>query len=294
MLLHNFSSVIRSGGKAFGVLSDHDVGVLLFEFAPAVRRKPGRSRVCFGPAGFYPEFTRRSSHPALLSFRYVANLHLPSGVSCDRSYHLVSLRCPSGVFDRESRTAIPALPIGFEQAEMKAILYPIMILAACGLALSVMAHGMAMAGLPMPGGKLVWALHAGVFVVWISTLLISLGKMRHVSRKDFWKVALAGCPAWMRGAVYLLFAYAIFNFAVFMAKTERQPNQKHSGDAPASVVSAFSGHWMLFYGAAFAILYSRIRAPRLYRERRCPQGHLVSPIDRFCSKCGHDFSNETT
>jgi len=65
-----------------------------------------------------------------------------------------------------------------------------------------------------------------------------------------------------------------------------------TGDAPPSVVRGFSGHWMIFYGAAFAVLYSRIHAPELYRERKCPQGHTASPTARFCSECGYDFSNE--
>jgi len=28
-------------------------------------------------------------------------------------------------------------------------------------------------------------------------------------------------------------------------------------------------------------------------ERKCPQGHAVSPAARFCSECGYDFSNLT-
>jgi hypothetical protein len=175
---------------------------------------------------------------------------------------------------------------------MNIILYPFMVLAACGLALSMGAHFMALAGRPIPGGKLVWSLHAGVFVVWIPAVLTSLQTTRYANRKDFWKVALAGCPAWMRRAGYILFGYAIFNFAMFMATTAHQPKQQTAGDAPPAVIRGFSGHWMIFYGAAFAILYSRIHAPQLYRPRKCPQGHDASPVARFCSQCGYQFPDE--
>jgi len=174
---------------------------------------------------------------------------------------------------------------------MKVVLYPLMVLAACGLALSIAAHCMALAGVPIPGGKLVWGLHIGIFVVWIPTVLTSMQTTRYANRKDFWKVALAGCPVWMRRAGYLLFGYAILNFIVCFANTASQPKQ-HTGDAPPSVIRGFSGHWMIFYGAAFAVLYSRIHAPELYRERKCPLGHTASPTARFCSECGYDFSNE--
>ena len=144
---------------------------------------------------------------------------------------------------------------------MKAILYPFMLLAEFGLALSIAAHCMALAGTPIPGGKLVWGLHVGIFVVWIPAVLTSMQVTRYANRKDFWKIALVGCPIWMRRAFYVLFAYAILNFLVFMATTASQP-KRPTGDAAPSVVRGFSGHWMIFYGAAFAILYSRIHAPQ--------------------------------
>lgn len=171
---------------------------------------------------------------------------------------------------------------------MNVMLFPFLLLAACGLVLSIAAHIMALAGGAIPGGKLVWGLHIGVFVVWLPAVLVSIQMTRYANQKDFWKIALAGCPVWMRRGFYVLFGYAILNFFVSMATTANHP-KRQAGDAPASTVRGFSGHWMVFYGAAFAILYSRIYAPELFRERKCPQGHSVSPTARFCSECGHEF-----
>lgn len=175
---------------------------------------------------------------------------------------------------------------------MKAILYPFMILAACGLVLSMVAHGMALAGVPLPGAKLALGLHIGIFLVWLPAVLVSLQTTRFSDRKDFWKVALSGCPAWMRRACYVLFGYTVLNFIVLFTSTARDTKHRPDANSP-SVVRGISGHWMVFYGAAFAILYSRIHAPALYRERKCPQGHAVSPPARFCSECGYEFPDET-
>lgn len=175
---------------------------------------------------------------------------------------------------------------------MKIILYTFMVLAACGLALSIAAHVMALAGVPIPGGGLVWVLQLGIFVVWIPAVLASLKMTRHVNRKDFWKVALAGCPEWMRRSLYVLFGYAILNFILFFATTAGLPGQNRKNTSALAEVRGFSGHWMVFYGAAFAVLYSRIHSPGRYRERKCPQGHTSSPTSRFCAECGHDFSHD--
>lgn len=178
---------------------------------------------------------------------------------------------------------------------MKTVLYAFMLLAGGGLVMSLGAHVMALAGVPIPGGGLVWVLHGGIFFVLFPALLASHHMGRHVSRKDLWKVVLAGCPVWMRRAAVVLFVYAIFNFVVFMATTATTPKQARqvkTNENPLEVVRGFSGHWMLFYGAAFAALYSMIHAPELYRERKCPLGHTVSPEARFCPECGQALSSE--
>lgn len=171
---------------------------------------------------------------------------------------------------------------------MNILLFPFMTLADIGLVLSLIAHCMALMGLQIPGGQLVWSLHVGIFVVWAPAVLVSMQTTRYATRKDFWKVALAGCPAWMTRTFYILFGYAILNFILFAFVTG---HGKHiAGDATPEDVRGFSGHWMVFYGAAFAILYSRIHAPQLFREQKCPNGHTADPTAIFCQECGYKFS----
>jgi hypothetical protein len=172
---------------------------------------------------------------------------------------------------------------------MNFVLYPFMLLATFGFALSVVAHLAGLAGVAIPGGGQVWALHVGIFVVWLPTVLVGKRIARYSNRKDFWKVVLAGCPAWMRAAVLLLFGYAFLNFLLFIVNTI---GHSPAGAAPPSVIRGFSGHWMLFYGVAFATFYSAIHAPHLLRERKCLSGHAVSPTARFCPECGYAFPDE--
>ena len=166
-----------------------------------------------------------------------------------------------------------------------------MLLAGAGLVLSIIAHALALAGVTLPGGQIVWSLHAGIFIVWIPTVLVSIRTTKYTSQKDFWKVALSGCPNWMRKAMYALFAYAIINFIIFMFFSANSP--KSTGGNDPSIVRGFSGHWMVFYGAAFSVLYSAIRAPHLFRPHKCPNGHMVDPTANFCPKCGYAFPTES-
>jgi hypothetical protein len=159
-----------------------------------------------------------------------------------------------------------------------------MFLAGLGFILSVIAHLTALAGVALPVGNKIWVLHVGIFVVWLPTVAVSYRVTNSVNRKDFWKVALSGCPSWMRISLMGLFAYAILNFILSLAS---QNNGYHSPMVTLpSQIRLFSGHWMIFYGVAFSTMYSVIHAPHLFDEKKCPNGHSISSEALFCSKCG--------
>src|SRR5947209_8356058 len=92
---------------------------------------------------------------------------------------------------------------------IRTLLYPIMLLAGIGLALSISAHCAALLGFSLP--EKVWLLHVGIFVVWLPAVLVAGRMTRGGKQKDFWKNALAGCPKWMRNALYVLIGYSILN-----------------------------------------------------------------------------------
>ena len=167
---------------------------------------------------------------------------------------------------------------------MHLVLLPFMALAALGLLLSIAATAFALLNLPIPGGNWVWALHIGIFVVWLPAVIVAKRAVRGAANSDFWKIVLSGCPHWVRYALYGLFGYTFINFMWFFTSGGMQPHP--TGGTTPFMVRGFSGHWMIFYGAAFAILYSAYRNPRLLHRQTCLNGHKVSAIDVFCPTCG--------
>lgn len=164
---------------------------------------------------------------------------------------------------------------------MKPLLPPLIALSAAGLLASVVVHLCALAGVANPFGPYAWALHIGIFVVWLPAVLVMNRLTANVAFKqnDLWKVALAGCPPWMRRMVYGFFIYAFVNFALFFALSTRLPKNRVP---QAMQLRGFSGHWMAFYAAAWALLYAaghRVTA-------KCASGHDASPAAKFCERCG--------
>lgn len=157
-------------------------------------------------------------------------------------------------------------------------------LAGIGLVLSLAVHLSALAGDALFGNA-AFALHAGVFVVWIPTVIIARRTTRDFNSKDFWKAALRGCPAWMKWLTYGFFAYALVNFAYFLL-TSAIASGHPSRPPQAAMLRGFSGHWMAFYSAAMSVVYSSTRIPSHDAGRRCVQGHPVGPLANFCEQCG--------
>jgi len=77
------------------------------------------------------------------------------------------------------------------------------------------------------------------------------------------------------------FGYAVINFMFFMTKA---PSGGRGANQPAEVWRGFSGHWMAFYSAALAILYSAARTEDT--RLRCPNGHLAPSTAIYCTRCG--------
>ena len=162
-----------------------------------------------------------------------------------------------------------------------------MFLAALGLVLSIIVHVLALFGMPSPFGESPWGLHIGIFVVWLPAILAANRLVKDFKQKDHWKAALRACPKWMKNLTYFFFGYAILNFAIFIILdfTGKGSARTH-GNTPSDIFRGFSGHWMVFYCAAMAILYSAIHVEEHDETRRCLNGHPVSPSANFCEHCG--------
>jgi hypothetical protein len=151
---------------------------------------------------------------------------------------------------------------------------------AVGLVVSLWVHLGAVMGRRVAPEAFFWMLHVGIFVVWFPTIFVAQRLVGNVNRKDLWKVVLKDSPDWMRYMVYGFFGYAILNFLSFMTKAP----SGGSGNPPAVVWRGFSGHWMAFYSAALAVLYSA--AHNAETLPKCANGHLASPNAIYCTRCG--------
>jgi hypothetical protein len=159
-----------------------------------------------------------------------------------------------------------------------------LVLATVGLALSVAVHASTFVGVnPNRQFPASWLLHPGIFVVFIPALIAASRMAKGASKQEGWQRVKQFAPGWLQGLVGVLFAYALFNFffnVVYLReggtpgeidgelvlhshgrvlrKLTRDEFERHE----AYVVRGFSGHWMLFYGAALLILVARERARR--------------------------------
>lgn len=176
---------------------------------------------------------------------------------------------------------------------MTVLFWPFQWLALAGFLATVVVHLMALLQMPVPpllqpyiNDALYGILGAGVFVVWIPTVLAATAVSHsHRLSRVAWSTLMKGCPVWMRNTVYGLFAYAFINFFLVLGV-------EHNAQGGGLVPRGFSGHWLLFYGAAFAVLYSITRRPELLKPRTCVAGHAVSPDDQFCPSCGQPLVRE--
>ena len=154
-------------------------------------------------------------------------------------------------------------------------------LSGVGLFLSLWVHLGALLGERVAPETFFWGLHIGIFVVWIPSIFVARQLVGNPSRNDFWKAVLRGSPDWMRYMVYGFIGYAVVNFGLFMMEA---PSGGGGSNPPAVVWRGFSGHWMAFYSAAFAILLSAARAER--NNGRLPNGEWRYPYREHCPRCG--------
>jgi hypothetical protein len=164
---------------------------------------------------------------------------------------------------------------------LKPFLWVFIGLSAVGLVLSLWVHLGAVMGRRVAPEAFFWILHVGIFAVWFPAVFVAKRRVGNVNRKNFWKVALKGSPGWMRYLVYGFLGYAVVNFIFFYFQV---PTGDSGANPPAIVWRGFSGHWMVFYFAALAILYSAVGENR--EGRRCVNGHPVSPSATYCERCG--------
>ena len=170
---------------------------------------------------------------------------------------------------------------------MKLVLPPLMALSAAGLVLSAVIHLAAWVGMQPP--SLAWALHVGIFVVWIPAVFVSQRLTRDFKQSEWWEATYRGAPRWVARGTKWLGAYALANFAIFLFVLPKEG----SGET-VNTFRGFSGHWMVFYAGALGIFYSALHATDADRARVCPSGHPVAITAKYCGECGAPVERRPT
>jgi hypothetical protein len=201
-----------------------------------------------------------------------------SAVSEDSIESLLQSRSPQPAWQLSASSVSDAVP-----EWLRPFVWIFIVLSAVGFVLSLWVHFGAVADRRVAPASFFWILHMGIFVVWFPAVMVAQRQVGNLHRKDFWKVILTDSPDWVRYLIYGFLAYAVINFMYFF--TQAPTGHSEDADPPPMVWRGFSGHWMVFYLAALAILYSTA-ARQNAETQRCTNGHPVQPSANFCSRCG--------
>lgn len=161
---------------------------------------------------------------------------------------------------------------------LKPFIYVFLVLAALGFLCTLVIYLGAFAHLERLDQILMRPLIPGLFIVWFATVLVMTRMTRFGNRRDVWKIALSGCPIWLRRTLYGVIGFGMLNFVYFVVFRKQET-------VPAALF--MGGHFMMFYGVAFCVMYSAIHAPALLANQTCSLGHVVAPLDRYCPTCGN-------
>lgn len=170
---------------------------------------------------------------------------------------------------------------------LRVAIYFFLVLAAAGFLALLTIHITALAGATVPSAILKVVI-PGLFVVWVPAILVLNRSTKEFKNNDYWRAALRACPKWMRTAFGVITVYGFvgtFLFPLLLGENV---------DAYGGSVKGMSGFMMAFYAMPVCTLYSATRVEEFDRNRRCPNGHHVSPVARFCEDCGSPVTDRAS
>ena len=149
-----------------------------------------------------------------------------------------------------------------------------------GFASLAIIHIAALMGFTEPFSTAIAWLGPALFVIWIPTIFVMNWLVRDFKQKDLWRAALRGCPAWMRGSLWVIFGHSWLGFFIFPLVFGGGTSSAANGARIGSAV------FMIFYLVSTMVSYSAINAAHCDSLIRCTNGHTVQPLANFCDECG--------
>jgi len=172
---------------------------------------------------------------------------------------------------------------GVEASVLNAIRYGLWFMAGISALGSAVCLIVASAGL-LGAKELAFAamgvLVRGLFLVGLPAIVVVSGQSRQGPRHAIWKIALRGCPPWLRQTILIMAALSAVCFVtvlLFLPDSARPSNfEALTFGIPATMYAACAG---VFVSAA------RIMAePQL-----CANGHAIPPSETRCGACGAEI-----
>ena len=163
---------------------------------------------------------------------------------------------------------------------MSTFLTVLLVLAMLGSIATLAVHISALFGITYPFEHALKLIVIPLFVVFLTTIFVMNRLTREFKQKDVWRAALLGCPQWMRRALWIIFGYAWVGFFAL-------PFLYGGGmDSPANGARSMSAVLLIFFLIPVAVLYSATQAKRFDGIGRCPNGHSIPPLAKYCPECG--------
>lgn len=163
--------------------------------------------------------------------------------------------------------------------KMRALIMPLLILAALGSAAVLAIHVAALFGLSWPFQYSFILILAGLIPVFVPATLLVNDMIPGFRRQYVWRAVVRRCPAWMSRAFYAVFAYG---WVAFFALP-----RIYGGDmnGPANKARSMSAVMLIFYLMPLLVFYSAVRLETDHL-RRCLNGHRLSALAKHCEECG--------
>ncbi len=173
----------------------------------------------------------------------------------------------------------------FGEDILKVFLYPLIVLSALGLILSLTTHIALLLGFQVPDELILLA--PGIFIIWFAALIVLSLITDGAFRKDVWKVGLRSAPKWMHYMNYGFGVYAFITFLIFIVIGRNNPL-----DSEGSMLRGLSGFILPFYSLGLAIFYSASQLGKNGLIRKCSNGHQVSFSAKYCENCGQQILDD--
>ncbi|WMW80083.1 hypothetical protein RF679_15725 [Undibacterium cyanobacteriorum] len=167
---------------------------------------------------------------------------------------------------------------------MIALVVPLFVLSAAGLAVAAVSHVAAWLGVVPFSNATFEVVTGGMGITFLAATFLIIRVGQATGEAQAFKFLLTQAVWWVRALVIGLFVYML---VIAIAASGTGSNSYVVGEViSAAKLRTFSAAWLALYGIGFAVSLTIRGKPALLLGRKCPAGHPVRASDQFCATCG--------